>query len=56
VVKIKNINVAKLKNICPNSYIGLEHRPYESSFSKAVLSSGVIPQIPFFVSFLLSAK
>ncbi|ANW15560.1 hypothetical protein A8V23_20910 [Yersinia pestis] len=29
-----------------NSFIGLEHRPYESSFSKAVLSSSVIIDIP----------
>ncbi|RJF53477.1 hypothetical protein D4100_21535 [Serratia inhibens] len=35
--------------------IGLEHRPYESSFSKAVLSSSVISRYPFFMSLLLSA-
>lgn len=34
--------VAKLLVLCLNSDIGLEYRPYESSFSKAVLSLGVI--------------
>jgi len=30
-----------------NSVIGLEHRPYQSSFSKAVLSASDITRYPY---------
>lgn len=48
-------SVATRNALWLNSVIGLEHRPYESSFSKAVLSSSAIHRYPFSVSLLLSA-
>jgi len=46
---------AKIGKAWLNSVIGLEHRPYQSSFSKAVLSASDISRYPFFVSLLLKA-
>ncbi|ATM87659.1 hypothetical protein CRN74_17160 [Yersinia frederiksenii] len=45
-VMVVKYSVATGNALWLNSVIGLEHRPYESSFSKAVLSSSVILDIP----------
>ncbi|HBW8766283.1 TPA: hypothetical protein MH733_19245 [Klebsiella pneumoniae] len=52
----RKINVAQTERPCVNDCVGLQDRPYESSFSKAVRSSGVIQRLPFSVSLLLKAQ